>query len=113
MGWAFLSFGFGLAFKSNIHYLNIFNDFGVFDDYIIIMKHFTFIVALMLFSAPQFSDAKFCSIAPPENYTLCEYDSQGECCLIEYEEDGQDCIEVVCTSWDQCVWEPALKKQCG
>ena len=89
-----------------------FGQFGYYI-YIIIMKHLTFILLLALFSAPKFSDAKSCSIAPPENYTLCEYDSQGECCLIEYEEDGQDCIEVVCTSWDQCAWEPALKKQCG
>ena len=113
MGWAFLSLGFSLASKSDIHYLNIFSDFGVFDDYIIIMKHFTFIVALMLFSAPQFTDAKPCSVAPPENYTLCEFDSQGQCCMIEYEEEGQDCIEVVCTSWDECNWETSLEKQCG
>ena len=70
----------------------------------IIMKYLTFILLFMLFSTPKLSEAKSCSIAPPENYIFCEFDIEGQCCIVEYEEDGLVSTKIVCNTWDECAW---------
>ena len=71
---------------------------------------FTFILAVCLLYS--LSTTAACFLSEKQNITSCESDSYETCCIVEYELDGQTCMEGWCYSHTQCEWEQVVVALC-
>jgi len=72
------------------------------------MKYTIFIIALIISMFSSISTLAVCHLSKLENTTACTSDSLGECCLIEYTQEDEQCAEVWCHGYEQCSWQKIL-----
>ncbi len=59
------------------------------------------------------STSALCQLAMPENSYVCEYDGDGQCCLIVEPADEGVCLSIVCFDYSTCSWDEVLPALCG